>query len=226
MSRLASAAALCACLAAPALAQENTLGERCRAAAAAGDFRTCAAAVAASPADPQLRRLYAQSLAKAADYDGSIGQYREITRLTPSDGRAHYEYAWMLAFVRRYADAVEPIEQSMRLQPTHVESFRAAAIIYQLVKRPADVFRVSLAGARLGDTVAMFDTADCYEKGVGTAKDPDQAYAWLLKAAEAGHVTAMDRLAELYLNGGLGRAADEQKAEEWATKARRARGKL
>jgi TPR repeat protein len=220
-----AAAALCVGLAAPALAQEKALGERCRDGVAAGDFRTCAAAVEASPADPQLRRLYAQSLAKAADYDGSIGQYREITRLTPADGRAHYEYAWMLAFVRRYSDAVDPIEQSMRLQPTHVESFRAAAIIYQLIKRPADVFRVSLAGARLGDSVAMFDTYDCYEKGIGTPTDPAQAYAWLVKAAEAGHVTAMDRLAELYLNGGLGRAPDEKMAEEWATKARRARGR-
>jgi TPR repeat protein len=214
-------------LAAPAPAQEKTLAERCAAGAPQGDFRPCAAAVAASPADPALRRLYAQSLARAADYDGAIGQYGEITRLTPGDGRAHYEFAWMLAFVRRYADAVEPIERSMRLQPQHAESFRAATIIYQIIKRPEDVFRVALAGARLGDAIAMFDTFDCYAAGRGTAKDESQAFFRLEKAAEAGHVTAMDRLADLYLNGGLGRAADEKKAEDWATKARLARaGKL
>ncbi len=227
MHRTFRTAALLAMIAAPAAAQDEGLAERCAAGASRGDFRTCAAAVAAAPADPALRRLYAQSLARAADYDGSIGQYREITRLTPSDGRAFYEYAWMLAFVRRYADAVEPIEQSMRLQPTHIESYRAAAIIYEIIKRPEDVFRVSLAGARLGDPIAMFDTYDCYAEGRGTAKDDAQAFHWLEKAADAGHVTAMDRLAELYLNGGLGRAADEKKAEEWATKARLARaGKL
>jgi len=216
-------AAICGILAAPAVAQEKSLAERCAEGAPRGDFRTCAAAVASAPADPALRRLYAQSLARAADYEGAIGQYREITRLTPADGRAHYEFAWMLAFVRRYADAVEPIEQSMRLQPHHVESFRAATIIYQIIKRPEDVFRVSLAGAKLGDAIAMFDTFDCYAEGRGTARDENQAFFWLEKAAESGHVTAMDRLAELFLNGGLGRAPDGKKAEEWATKARVAR---
>jgi TPR repeat protein len=220
-------AALCGLLAPPALAQDKTLAERCAEAAPRGDFNACAVAVEAAPSDPIVRRLYAQSLARAADYDGSIGQYREITRLTPGDGRAFYEYAWMLAFVRRYADAVEPIEQSMRLRPNHVESFRAATIIYQIIKRPADVFRVSLAGARLGDSIAMFDTFDCYAEGRGTTKDENQAFFWLVKAADAGHVTAMDRLADVFLNGGLGRAADSAKAEEWATKARLARaGKL
>jgi TPR repeat protein len=225
--RIALTAAVCVSLAAPALAEEKSLAARCAEAAPRGDFKTCAAAVEATPGDPSLRRLYAQSLARAADYDGSIGQYREITRLTPGDGRAFYEYAWMLAFVRRYADAVEPIEQSMRLQPSHVESFRAATIIYQIIKRPDDVFRVSLAGARLGDAIAMFDTFDCYAEGRGTARDENQAFFWLARAAETGHVTAMDRLADVFLNGGLGRAPDGAKAEEWATKARLARaGKL
>ena len=220
-------AAACGTLAAPTLAQEKSPAQRCAAAAPKGDYHTCAAAVAAAPGDTALRRLYAQSLVRAADYDGAIGQYREITRLAPGDGRAFYEYAWMLAFVRRYADAVAPIEQSMRLQPRHVESYRAATIIYQIVKRPGDVFRVSLAGARLGDPIAMFDTFVCYAAGRGTAKDEQQAFFWLVKAAETGHVTAMDRLADLFLNGGLGRAPDGAKAEEWATKARLARaGKL
>ena len=226
MQRLVLSAVLCAVLASPALA-EQPLAERCAAGAPHGDFRTCAAAVEAAPADTGLRRLYAQSLARAADYEGSIGQYRELTRLLPNDGRAFYEYAWMLAFVRRYADAVEPIEQSIRLQPAHIESYRAAAIIYEFIKRPRDLFRVALAGAQLGDTIAMFDIYDCYAKGKGTAKDDAQAFYWLERAAKADHVTAMDRLAQIYLNGGLGRAPDERKAEEWATKARLAReGKL
>jgi len=37
----------------------------------------------------------------------------------------------------------------------------------------------------------------------------------------------MDRLVEIFLNGGLGHGPDTKKAEEWATKARVARaGKL
>lgn len=220
-------AALSGLLSSPAIAQEKSPAERCAEGVPRGDFRTCAVAVEAAPRDTAIRRLYAQSLAKAADYDGAVREYGEITRLTPSDGRAFYEYAWMLAFVRRYAEAVEPIEQSMRLRPDHIESIRAATIIYQLTKRHADVLRVSLAGARLGDPISMFDLFDCYAEGRGTPRDENQAYQWLLKAAETGHVTAMDRLAEVFLNGGLGRSPDGGKAEEWATKARLARdGKL
>jgi TPR repeat protein len=227
MRRVVAVAALSAVLASPAVAEDKNLAERCAAAAPRGEFRVCAAAVEASPADPALRRLYAQSLARAADYDGAIGQYREVTRLAPSDGRAFYEYAWMLAFVRRYAEAAEPIEHAIRLRPDHVESFRAATIIYQIIKRPADVLRTALAGARLGDAISMFDAYECYAAGSGTARDEAEAFRWLERAGEAGHVTAMDKLAEIHLNGGLGRAPDEKKAEDWATRARLARaGKL
>lgn len=214
-----------AAMAAPAAAETDAA--RCAARAAFGDHGVCAKAVAAAPADPALRRFYAISLSKAAEYERSIDQYREVTRLAPGDGRGYYEYAWMLAFVRRYADAVTPIEQAMRLRPAHADSYRAAAIIYSIVKRPQDVFRVAMAGARLGDPIAMFDTYECYAEGTGTPRDDAKAFAWLVKAAEAGHVTAMDRIVELYLNGGLGEAPDAAQAEAWATRARLARdGKL
>jgi len=220
---LATGALALAAGAAPA----QTLAERCAAGAAAGGFATCAAAVAERPANPALRRLYAQSLAKAADYEGAVREYREVTRLAPQDARAFYEYGWMLAFVRRYAEAVAPIEDAIRLRPDHVPSYSAATIVYQMVKRPADALRMALAGAERGDSVAMFDTYTFFLDGTGTAKDDAEAYRWLTRAAEAGHVMAMDRLAALFLNGGLGQAPDERKAEEWATKARRARnGKL
>jgi len=227
MQRMIPTLAFCWLLAAVGAAHAQTLAERCAAGVASGDFRTCAVAVAEQPADPALRRLYAQSLAKAADYDGAVREYGEVTRLAPADGRAFYEYGWMLAFVRRYREAVDPIEEAIRLRPDHAPSYRAATIIYQIIKRPEDVLRMALAGAKLGDSIAMFDAYECYLAGTGTAKDDAQAYAWLVKAAEAGHIMAMDRLAALFLNGGLGQAADERKAEDWATKARLARaGKL
>jgi len=227
MWRGLTAPALCAILASAGGAEAQTSAERCASGVASGDFRTCAAAVAEQPADPALRRLYAQSLAKAADYDGAVREYGEVTRLAPADGRAFYEYGWMLAFVRRYREAVDPIEEAIRLRPDHAPSYRAATIIYQIIKRPEDVLRMALAGAKLGDSIAMFDAYDCYLAGIGTAKDDAQAFAWLVKAAEAGHVTAMDRLAAIFLNGGLGQAPDEKRAEDWATKARLARaGKL
>jgi len=221
------ARALCLVPAFAGAAAAETLAERCAAGVAAGDFRTCAAAVAERPDDAAVRRLYAQSLAKAADYDGAVREYRAVTRIAPNDGRAFYEFGWMLAFVRRYQEAVAPIEEAIRLRPDHTPSYRAATIIYQIIKRPEDALRVALAGARLGDTVAMFDVYFCYADGTGTAKNDGEAYRWLSRAAEAGHVAAMDRLVAVFLHGELGQAPDERKAEEWATKARIARnGKL
>ena len=224
---LLNSLALASMAAGSVAARAEGWARQCAAHAADGDYATCAKAVAAAPADPALHRFYAISLSKAGRYDASIEQYRQVTRLAPRDGRAFYEYAWMLAFIRRYREAVQPIEQAIRLRPNHADTYRTAAIIYFIVKRPRDVFRVALAGAKLGDPIAMFDTYTCYVEGSGTAKNDAQAFYWLVKAAEAGHVTAMDRLVAIFLNGGLGQAPNDRKAEEWATKARLARaGKI
>lgn len=218
------AVALAAASIAPVASLAETGDAPCVANGTREDLRNCAAAVERAPADPALRRRYAQSLSRAADFDAAIGQYRELTRLTPNDHRAFYEHAAMLAFVRRYADAVAPIEQAIRLKPDDIATLRAAAIIYASAKRAPDYLRVSLMGARLGDPIAMFDAYVCFAEGAGTTRDLAQAFHWLEKAAESGHIAAMDRLAQVFLNGELGRAADDRKAEEWATKARLARG--
>ena len=217
-----------ACMAALAgMARAQTLAERCEAGVARGDDATCAAAVAERPNDPALRRLYALSLVKAADYQGAAREYGEVARLSPGDARAFYEFGAMLAFVRRYAEAAAPLEEAIRLRPDHPPSYRAGTIVYQILKRPGDALRMSLAGAELGDTVAMFDVYAAYVDGVGTTRNEVEAFRWLVRAAESGHVTAMDRLVAVYLNGGLGQKSDDAKAEEWATKARRMRnGKL
>lgn len=210
----------------PALAQ--TPAETCLARQGAEERRVCEQAVAAAPSDPALRRAYAYSLVKAGYYELAIRQFWEVTRLTPGVGRAHYEYAATLAFLRRWPEAVEPIERAMRLSPDHVASFRVAAIVYSVLKRPADMFRAMEGGARAGDSIAMFDLALCYEHGQGTPADAAAAVRWLERAGTAGHISAMDRLVEIYLEGQMGQRVDLDKAAHWATQARRARneGKL
>ena len=221
-----AAGALCAFALAGA-AHAQSLAERCAAGVERGDHALCAAAVAEAPSDPAIRRLYAQSLAKAAEYDASVREYRVVTRLAPSDGRAFYEYGWMLGFVRRYAEAAAPLEEAIRLRPDHAPSYLVVTIVYQMLKRSGDAFRAARSGADLGDATAMFDVYSAYLEGIGTPRDDDEAFRWLLRAAEAGHVTAMDRIVAVYLNGGLHQKQDDSKAEEWAAKARRARdGKL
>jgi TPR repeat protein len=210
----------------PALAE--TPAQRCLARQGAEERRDCEAAVAAAPADPALRRAYAFSLIKAGYFELALREYFEVTRLTPAAGHAHYEYAATLAFLRRWPEAVAPIERAMRLAPDHAASFRVAAIVYSVLKRPDDMVRALEGGARAGDSIAMYDLSYSYETGRGAARDLAAAVAWLERAGAAGHVLAMDRLAEIYLQGLLGQRVDLKKAEYWATEARKARneGKL
>ena len=188
-----------------------------------GGYKVCEKAVARNPNDVRLRRLFARSLTKAGDYARSIGVFRDVVKLAPNDPKSYYELAWMLAFTRRYKEAVSPIEMAMRLKPDFLPAYKAAAIIYFFAKTRRDVFQVSLKAAELGDKVAMFETAEFYAAGEGVSVDKAKAVFWMERAAKAGHVTAMDRLVDIFLNGKLGQDVDGKKAEYWATLARKAR---
>ncbi len=201
----------------------DTLAEACAARADAGDFRTCTAAVAQRPADARLRRLLAISLQKAGYYEESLREYARVAELTPTRFRAQYELGWMLAFVRRYDEAVRPLQRAAQLRPTHTGVYRALTITFAMLRRPAQALQTALAGARLGDRIAMFDAARHYRNGLGVAKNPRRALMWLDRAARAGHVKAMDDLVQVYLNGELGEKPDDAKAEFWAEQAHRAR---
>lgn len=202
------------------VAAEPDLKAECARHARDGAYRTCERAVKAAPDDPRLRRHYGISLSHAGGYEKAIEQFRKVTELAPNDPVAHFEYAWMLAFVRRYADAIAPIERAIALRPRYRRALSIAAIIYAQADRPKDQYRVVLAAARLGDRIAMFEAYELHRAGAGTAPDDRAAFGWLLRAAEAGHVGAMDRLVPIYLNGGLGQPQDLDAAARWATRAR------
>ena len=194
---LAVAALSDAALPNAALAQSDRktdLKAECARLSRAGGHLVCARAVAASPNDPHLRRAYGISLSHAGGYDSSVDQFRRITDLTPKSPVAHFEYGWMLAFVRRYAEAVAPLERAIALKPDYRRALMIAAIVYAQLGRPADQLRVSLAAARLGDRIAMFDAYDLFHNGKGMPRNEAVAFLWLRRAAKAGHVGAMDRL--------------------------------
>ncbi len=67
--------------------------------------------------------------------------------------------------------------------------------------------------------ISMFDLAGYFERGTGVAADPAQAFLWIRRAAESGHVYAMRLLTDIYLEGLYGQPPDDAKAEEWARRA-------
>ena len=64
----------------------------------------------------------------------------------------------------------------------------------------------------------MFDVGFCYENGQGVAKDMTKAFEWYLKAAENGHVKAMNSVGCCFCRGN-GVSKDLKMAREWFSKA-------
>ena len=168
---------------------------------------------------PQLRD---QSVFRRR-YDSAVRQYLAVTRLVPKSHRAHYELAWIYAFKRQYREAESPIERAMALRPRHLKYMRLAAIIFAANRNAPKRFQVVRQAAEMGDQILMFELAFLYADGNGVKVNLAETLKWLTRAAEKGHVLAMDRLADAYLNGKLGAKKDRKLADYWARKAQEAR---
>jgi len=75
--------------------------------------------------------------------------------------------------------------------------------------------------ARAGFSNAMVSLARMNERGEGGKPDAKKALDWLLKAGEANNLQAVRWLAVLYRTGGLGEAADPQRAAYWESRTAR-----
>ena len=179
----------------------------------------CRKAAAEAPKNVAVLRNLSASLSSIGDFDGAVEIERRIVTLLPDDPQAHYDLAGTLGFVRRYGEAVAPIETAIRLRPSNIPSYQAAAVIYVRLGRMSEAVSVTRKAAELGDPLSMFDLAGYFERGTGVAADPAQAFLWTRRAAESGHVFAMRLLVSIYLEGGLGQPPDDAKAEEWARRA-------
>ena len=210
-------------MAAPGADAAESAAEACAARAQDGAVAACRRAVAEAPDDPAMGRHLATALMAVGDYDSAVDAYRANAARQPESTRAQYELAAMLGFVRRYAEAVAPIEAVLRREPDNLAALKLASMVYHQTDREPDSFRTTLRAAQLGDLAAMFDMIWHYENGKGAAADPRAALIWAGRAAEAGHIAAMDLLVETYLVGLYGEAPDDAKAEAWAMRALNAR---
>ena len=72
--------------------------------------------------------------------------------------------------------------------------------------------------AQAGDGRAQYDLAQMYFQGIGTAKEPDRGWFWLLKAAGGTNVAAMIQLGALF-ESGVGAPRDYAMAAQWYLRA-------
>lgn len=188
-----------------------------------GGIVACREAARKNPGNLAVQRDLAKSLIAVGDFDSAVEVYQSIAAAHPDDTRAQADLGGALGFVRRYVEAVGPMEAVMRLTPDDVTAYRAAAVVYLHLGRALDAVRVTLKAAELGDAVAMFDLSGFYRDGVGVAADARQALAWAERAADNGHLGALDLMVRVHLEGLMGEAVDEDKAKAWAWKFRNAR---
>ncbi|MGA8885000.1 MAG: tetratricopeptide repeat protein [Acinetobacter sp.] len=66
--------------------------------------------------------------------------------------------------------------------------------------------------AALGSQEAIFQLAQFYESGTGTAKNEEQALYWYKRLADRGNPQALEKMGDLYMKGAAGVIKDRQAA--------------
>jgi TPR repeat protein len=123
-----------------------------------------------------------------------------------------------------FIEASPSMHRALALDPRNLLHHRLASIIFEQSGETEAAFAAHLALAEAGVETGMYDLAQDYRDGYGTAADLAAARRWFEAAATAGHVAAMDRLAEGLEAGSFGAPPDPAAAAEWRDAARLARG--
>jgi TPR repeat protein len=185
-----------------------------------GNVEACQAAVAADRGDLAARENLALAYLSLGDGEDCFQVHAEIVALAPDTANAHFIYAAALTTFGRYGEAVPFIRTALRLAPDDLATVQLAALLFEMTSHNDEAVAAFRRGAALGDALLMYDLALAYARGVDGAPDPALARTWFEHAAEAGHVTAMLRISEIYRSGN-GVAVDVAKADAWAERARR-----
>ena len=223
MSRPALSALLLLLPFASAVAAESW-HERCAASTPALAVKPCEEALIDNPDDLlALKRL-------GDFYLGNRGEWRAVqlyTRriaLEPDNPEAYFDHAAALATMWYFAEASPSMHQALALDPANLLHHRLASIVFEQSGETEAAFAAHLALAEAGVETGMYDLAQDYRDGYGTETDLALALHWFQAAAAAGHVAAMDRLAEGLEAGSFGQPPDPDAAAQWRAAARQARG--
>ncbi len=213
-------AALAVLACGPALAQDWAAS--CATARGQDKVLACNMALKAAPKDVALRRHLGRALLDIGDGMGGATEFGGIAEELGTDAGAWYDYAAALATEYRFTEAAAAIARSLALDPGRFEANKIAVIAFERSGREAEAYQASLRLAAMGDRIAMNDIAEALVDGRGTAADPPLAVAWFERAAAAGHIGAMDRLARIHRDGLYGQKPDPVVAEQWAKRAEEA----
>jgi adenylate cyclase len=80
-------------------------------------------AVALDEADPDAHNALACAYLWLGQHDKAIAEYERTIGLDPNNARAHVEIGWVLHYAGRSAEAIEPINCGMRLDPQYPDAY-------------------------------------------------------------------------------------------------------
>jgi TPR repeat protein len=184
---------------------------------------SCEAALEAQGDDREVLRHLAWVMLSHNMEEESIRLFHRLVQLDPQDAEAHFQLAAAQATLFNYAQAEEAVRTALRLRPDHLPSHRLAGIVYEYLGLDELAFSTHLTLARAGLRTGMYDLAQDFHYGRGTARDGLRARNWYEAAAEKGHVAAMDMLAKGHKVGVFGEP-DDAAAKAWRERAEEARG--
>lgn len=199
----------------------------CAAELDAAGLQACEAAVAAAAGTAEAlpaRRQLAWAFLRNGEEPRAIALFDELALLRPDDPQAQFDSAAAHATIWNYPTAAGYITAAVRHGRRDAAAYLLGAIIFEQLARPAEAFVFHHRLARLGETTGMFDLAQDFADGRGTAADSAAAVRWYERAADDGHVGAMLTLAEAYRKGDLDLEPDADLAARWQARAAAARG--
>lgn len=115
-----------------------------------------------------------------------------------------------MALLRKSADTGHAPSQSLLAYVLDKAEFNDEAIAY---------YRKAAAQ---GDAEGEFGLGSMYAAGEGVKRDPAEARKWITRAAERGHATAINALAQAYIKGELGIDANQRNGADALRWVRRA----
>jgi len=209
--------------AAPAVADTDAV-HACAEGASKGAVEPCRDALDALPGNVEVRRNLAFGLLVAGQEAESLATYEAIAEERPNDAIAQFDYGVTLIALHHYEPGADALARAIQLDPNHLDAQLAAGIIFTQLGRREQAFDATRRAAELGSDLAMYELSEFYRLGYGTKRNDSEAFRWLLAAAGSDHVAAIDKVVEIYLNGGYGITPDAMQAEEWAWRGREVRG--
>lgn len=177
-----------------------------RAAYEAGDYQTAYEELhpLAEEGDPlsqyYIARMYHFGEGRKEDIDKAIKWYGRSAEAGAAP--AQYRLGRIYDVEDGYKDTDRAIDWYLKAaEGGNVDAMHSLGYVYAENGELKHAFRWKKKAADSGSAAAQFDVGLQYEKGVGTAINPDQALAYYDRAARQGYGRAMINLAFIYSEG-------------------------